>query len=142
MSMKPRKNDPPPGSHFFNRPEPFKLIQYIIRTNVLIKFHADWTINVTLRVKMPCPPPLLPWRPYIIGKNQLTKVHDDWTIKVSSRKCFQPTRTIFQLIQDIIGTNLLTEFHENWTINVASRLFRRRILKTDCRQKVITKSHH
>ncbi|KAH3788717.1 hypothetical protein DPMN_166865 [Dreissena polymorpha] len=42
-----RKNAPPLGSHFFQaKIIIFKLIQNIIVTNLLTKFHEDWTINV------------------------------------------------------------------------------------------------
>ncbi|KAH3825883.1 hypothetical protein DPMN_127767 [Dreissena polymorpha] len=85
------------------------LTPYIIGTNLLIKFHEDWTIHVTFREK--CPPP---------GGHVL-----------------QQTRTIFELIQEIIRTNrvkkknaqppvlrrknLLTKFHDDQIINIASR---------------------
>ncbi|KAH3716596.1 hypothetical protein DPMN_059320 [Dreissena polymorpha] len=39
------------GGHVFQRTITiFKLTQAIVRTNVLIKFHKDWKINVTSRV--------------------------------------------------------------------------------------------
>ncbi|KAH3772746.1 hypothetical protein DPMN_174091 [Dreissena polymorpha] len=65
-----RKNAPPPGGHVFNPPASFsnlknapplgshvfqanvtifELIQDIIETNLLAKFHEDWTINVASR---------------------------------------------------------------------------------------------
>ncbi|KAH3828243.1 hypothetical protein DPMN_130196 [Dreissena polymorpha] len=45
------KNAPPLGSHVFQANETiFELIQYIIETNLLTKFHEDWTINVASRV--------------------------------------------------------------------------------------------
>ncbi|KAH3859503.1 hypothetical protein DPMN_102320 [Dreissena polymorpha] len=74
----------------------FELIQNIIRTNVLTKFHEDWTINVISTV--------------------LTKKN------APSPDCnsFQQTGTILELIQSIIETNILTMFHKHQTINVAS----------------------
>ncbi|KAH3835341.1 hypothetical protein DPMN_108692 [Dreissena polymorpha] len=108
-----------------DEPEPFlfELIQDIIRTNLLPKFHEDWTIHVISRVltKKNAPHPGC-------HTNLLTKIHEDWTINVASRPwyihpgghIFQPTGTIFELIQDIIGTNLLTKFHDDRTIHVAS----------------------
>ncbi|KAH3778021.1 hypothetical protein DPMN_179474 [Dreissena polymorpha] len=75
----------------------FKLIQDIIETNLLTKFHEDWTINVASRDKCPAP-----------GGN-----------------VFKATKTIFELIQDIIGTNLLTKFHDDRKKNVASRVLTR-----------------
>ncbi|KAH3816522.1 hypothetical protein DPMN_118039 [Dreissena polymorpha] len=120
----------------------FKLIQYIIGTNLLTKFHDDRKINVTSRVLtrfyyfniMKNAPP--PWRQcfstnHIIGMNFLTEFHEDWTINVASTMkyapplgshVFQANVTILELIQDINKTNLLTKFHENWKINVAPRV--------------------
>ncbi|KAH3707699.1 hypothetical protein DPMN_067110 [Dreissena polymorpha] len=66
----------------------FKLIQHIIETNLLTKFHEDWTINVASRV--------------------LTRKNDP----PPGGHVFQPTRIIFELVQDIIGMNLLTKFQE------------------------------
>ncbi|KAH3704061.1 hypothetical protein DPMN_079116 [Dreissena polymorpha] len=99
-------------------------------TNVLTKFHEDWTKNVISRVKN-CP---APWRPCFftdldhfeliqdINKtNVLTKFHDNWAKIVPSRPyneycpppgghVFQRTGTIFELIQHIIKTNILAKF--------------------------------
>ena len=45
-----RKNAPPLGSHVFQANVTiFELIQDIIETNLLTKFHEDWTINVDSR---------------------------------------------------------------------------------------------
>ncbi|KAH3715507.1 hypothetical protein DPMN_058218 [Dreissena polymorpha] len=73
-------------------PAPLRPCIFYQPTNLLTKFHEDWTLNVTLREKCPA----------------------------SKRQCFQPTKTIFELFQDIIGKNLLTKFHEDRTINVAN----------------------
>ncbi|KAH3837814.1 hypothetical protein DPMN_111215 [Dreissena polymorpha] len=117
------KNAPPLGSHVFQaKVTIFKLIQDIIGTNLLTKFHEERKINVNSVEKMSPPPD-------IIGMNLLTKFHKDRTINVASRvknarhgsHVFQAKVTIFKLIQDIIGTNLLTKFHEDRKINVASR---------------------
>ncbi|KAH3880485.1 hypothetical protein DPMN_004399 [Dreissena polymorpha] len=104
----------------------FDLIQDMIGTNLLPKFHKDLTINVASRVLT---------RKLSLQKckqtNILTKFHEDWTKNVYSRvltrKNAPPLRAMFfnqlepfQHIQDIIGTNLLTKFHEDRTINVAS----------------------
>ncbi|KAH3871889.1 hypothetical protein DPMN_035104 [Dreissena polymorpha] len=100
----------------------FELIQDIIRTNLLTKFHEYRKINVAsivLTMKK-CP---APWRPYIIRLNFLTKFHEARTLNEASRvknapplgsHVFQANVTICELIQDIIETNLLTKFHENW----------------------------
>ncbi|KAH3872450.1 hypothetical protein DPMN_035666 [Dreissena polymorpha] len=94
-----RKNAPPLGSHVFQANVTiFALIQNIIETNFLTKFHEDWTINVASRV--------------FTRKNAPTL----------GSHVFHANVTIFVLIQDIIQTNLLTKFHEDWTINVASRV--------------------
>ncbi|KAH3713532.1 hypothetical protein DPMN_073324 [Dreissena polymorpha] len=45
-----RKNAPPLGSHVFQaKVTIFELIQDIIETILLTKFHEDWTINVASR---------------------------------------------------------------------------------------------
>ncbi|KAH3734593.1 hypothetical protein DPMN_041032 [Dreissena polymorpha] len=45
------RNAPPHGSHVFqSNVTIFKLIQNINKTNLLTKFHEDWTINVVSRV--------------------------------------------------------------------------------------------
>ncbi|KAH3887073.1 hypothetical protein DPMN_011088 [Dreissena polymorpha] len=111
-----KKNAPPPGSHVFQPTGTvFELVQDIIGTNLLTRFHDDRTINMSSRVlTMKNATPL--------GSHLLTKFHDDWTINVTSRvHVFQANVTIFELIQDIIETNLLTKFHEDWTINVICR---------------------
>ncbi|KAH3782147.1 hypothetical protein DPMN_160058 [Dreissena polymorpha] len=151
--LKKRKMPRPLGGHFFSPTGTiFELIQDIIRTNHLTKFHDDRTINLASRelTKKNAPPP------DIIRKNLLTKFHEDRKINVASRvltrknapppcghfhedrtinvdsrvknapplgiHVFQANVTIFKLIQDITETNLLTKFHEDWTINLASRV--------------------
>ncbi|KAH3884582.1 hypothetical protein DPMN_008565 [Dreissena polymorpha] len=101
MNLLTKKNAPPLGSHVFQaNVTVFKLIQDIIKTNLLTIFHQDWTINVASRVlRKNAPPP--------------------------DGHVFQPTSIIFKLVQDIIGMNLLTKFHEVRTINVASRVLTR-----------------
>ncbi|KAH3867628.1 hypothetical protein DPMN_030760 [Dreissena polymorpha] len=113
----------------------FELIQDIIGTYLLTKYHDDRKINVTSRVltkKIALPP----WWPYIIGMNLLIEFHEDWTINVAVRVKNAPPRplaamfskqtTILELIQDVIKTNLLTIVHQDWTINVASRVLTRK----------------
>ncbi|KAH3834388.1 hypothetical protein DPMN_107711 [Dreissena polymorpha] len=79
----------------------FKLDRGIIRTNLLTKFHEDWTRNVASRVftRKTAPP---------------TGGHVFLFF------------TYFKLDRGIIGTNLLSKFHEDWTRNVASRVFTRK----------------
>ncbi|KAH3720170.1 hypothetical protein DPMN_063064 [Dreissena polymorpha] len=141
-----KKNAQPLGSHVFQANVTiFELNQDIIETNLLTKFHEDWTINVASRVltrKNALPPCGHVFQPTsiifeliqdIIGMNLLTKFHED---RVLTRKnaqplgshVFQANVTIFELIQDIIETNLLTKFHQDWTINVASRVLTRQML--------------
>ncbi|KAH3867043.1 hypothetical protein DPMN_030168 [Dreissena polymorpha] len=83
-----------------------EVIQDIIGTNLLSKFHED---------RKNTPPPGV--QVYIIGMNLLTKFYEDRTINMASRvknalplgsHVFQANVTIFELIQDIIETNLLT----------------------------------
>ncbi|KAH3820878.1 hypothetical protein DPMN_122627, partial [Dreissena polymorpha] len=130
----------------------FKLIQDIIGTNLLTKFHddrkkmknarphrghfhVDRTTNVASRVKNAPPLGIHVFQANktifeliqdINKTNFLTIFHEDWTINVASRvltrHVFKPTGIIFELVQDIIGINLLTKINTNWTINVASRV--------------------
>ncbi|KAH3807243.1 hypothetical protein DPMN_135578 [Dreissena polymorpha] len=140
-----KKNTPPPGGHVCKATKTiFKLIQDIIGTNLLTKFHDDRKINVTSRMLTRKNAPL-PWSPYIIRMNLLTEFHEDRTINVASRvltrfyyshirknapplgsHVFHAKVTIFELIQIIIGKNLLSKFHEDRKINVASRVLPRK----------------
>ncbi|KAH3891505.1 hypothetical protein DPMN_015609 [Dreissena polymorpha] len=140
-----RKNAPPLGSHFFQANIIiFELIQDIIETNLLTKFHEDWTINVASRVltrknapplfnddrkinvtsRLKIAPPL--WWPYIIGMNLLYEFHEDQTINVASIVKMPHPLAAMLLKQNIIKTNLLTIFHKDWTISVASRVLTRK----------------
>ncbi|KAH3696146.1 hypothetical protein DPMN_083609 [Dreissena polymorpha] len=118
------KNAPPLGSQLFQANIIiFEFIEDIIETNLLTKFHEDWTINVASRV--------------LTRKNALPLFHEDQIINVASRvltrknspppggHVFQPTGIICEIVQDIIEKNLLTKFHEDWTINVDSRVLTR-----------------
>ncbi|KAH3804592.1 hypothetical protein DPMN_132879 [Dreissena polymorpha] len=73
----------------------FELNQDIHKTNVLTKFHDDWTKYVTSREKDPPP----------------------------GGYVFLPIRTIFELNSRIQETNVLTKFHKDWAKNVSPRLF-------------------
>ncbi|KAH3863696.1 hypothetical protein DPMN_026686 [Dreissena polymorpha] len=100
---------------FFLQSEPFfELVQDIMGTNLLNRFHDDRTIYVASRA--------------------LTSVYYSYV--------FQPTSTIFKLVQDIIGTNLLTKFHKDRTINAASRVLKRKMFPPHDGQKAITKAYH
>ncbi|KAH3780392.1 hypothetical protein DPMN_158206 [Dreissena polymorpha] len=102
----------PPGGHVFQPTGTiFKLVQDIIGTHVLTKFHEDGPKNVTSRV--------------------LTRFYNSHIWKTSTPPgghVFQPTGTIFELVQDIIGSHVLTKvltrktatppWQPYWTINV------------------------
>ncbi|KAH3843181.1 hypothetical protein DPMN_116691 [Dreissena polymorpha] len=116
----------PLGSHVFPPTGTiFKLIQDIIGTSLLTKFHDDLTINVASRVlTRPCflaTETIFELIQDIIRTNLLTNVNKE-KCPAPGGHVFQPTSTIFELVHDIIGMNLLTKFHEDRTINVASRL--------------------
>ncbi|KAH3734890.1 hypothetical protein DPMN_041341 [Dreissena polymorpha] len=156
INVASREKCPAPGGHVFKATKTiFELIQDIIGTNLLTKFHDDRKINVTSRVLTSGGHVFQPTGIIfelvqdIIGMNLLTQFHEDRTINVASRirknapplgghvfqaneKCLTPgghvlkiTGIIFELVQDIIGMNLLIKFHEDWTINVASRVLTR-----------------
>ncbi|KAH3894110.1 hypothetical protein DPMN_018268 [Dreissena polymorpha] len=165
-----RKNAPPPGGHFHEdwtinvaskekcpalgshvfqaKVTILKLIQDIIGTNLLSKFHEDRKINVASRVKNASPPGSHVFHPTGII---FELFHEDQTINVASRvknapplgsNVFQASVTFFELVQDIIETNLLTKFHVDWTMNVASIELTRQMLTAHEGQKAITKAHH
>ncbi|KAH3788863.1 hypothetical protein DPMN_167026 [Dreissena polymorpha] len=151
------KTAPPPGGHVFSPIWTIlELIRDIHETNVLTKFHDDWTKIVTSRVftRNTSPPPgghvfqrsgtIFELNQHIIKTNILTKLHEDWASNV--------TYTVFtRFFFCIIGANVLTKFHEDRTINVASRVFTRQNVDdgrttdarpTDDGQKAIPKAHH
>ncbi|KAH3717302.1 hypothetical protein DPMN_060085 [Dreissena polymorpha] len=97
------KKCPTPSRHVFKATKTiFELIQDIIGTNLLTKFHDDRNINVTSRVltRKIAPPP---WWPYIIGINLLTEFHEDRTINVASRVKNAPPlgSHVFQAIKSL-----------------------------------------
>ncbi|KAH3699771.1 hypothetical protein DPMN_074734 [Dreissena polymorpha] len=81
----------------------FELVQDIIGTNLMTKFHEYRPINVASGDKCRAP-----WWP-----------------------CFSQTRPIFEFIQNVMGTFVLTKFHEDRTINFASRVLTRINLLTN-----------
>ncbi|KAH3709400.1 hypothetical protein DPMN_068862 [Dreissena polymorpha] len=102
---------PPTGGHVFQATgTTFELVQNIIGTNLLTKFHDDRTINMASRVltRKNAPPLgshencLAPWQPF-----------------------FSPIWTIFKLIGDINENNVLTKFYDDWAKIVTSRVFTR-----------------
>ncbi|KAH3753348.1 hypothetical protein DPMN_187983 [Dreissena polymorpha] len=99
-----RKNARPWWPCFKGKKNIFELIQDIIGTNHLTKFHDDRKINVTsIVLKRKNTLPL--WWPYIIRMNLLTEFHEDRTINVASTENAPP---------------LGSQFHEDGKINVAS----------------------
>ncbi|KAH3746719.1 hypothetical protein DPMN_181131 [Dreissena polymorpha] len=117
-----RKNVPPPGAHVFQPTETmFKLVQDIIKTNLLTKFHDNRKINVASRVLTRKNAPLL-----------AAMFQEDRTINVASR-------VLTRKNAPPLGshTNLLTKFHEldNKDVDAARRM-------TDDEKKAITKAHH
>ncbi|KAH3715063.1 hypothetical protein DPMN_057767 [Dreissena polymorpha] len=93
-----RKNAPPLGSHVFQANNYFQTYPRFIETNLLTKFHEDWTINVASRV--------------LTKKNAPPLV----AIVLTKKNALPPWWPCFstnwhQLVQDIIGMNLLTEFY-------------------------------
>ncbi|KAH3861007.1 hypothetical protein DPMN_023933 [Dreissena polymorpha] len=145
MNLLPKKNASPPVGHVLQPTGTiFELVQDIIGTNLLTKFHKDWTIYLSSRVlteKNALTPGCHVFKATrtifelvqdIIGTNLLSKFHDYRKINPNKEKCpapgghvFQPTGIIFELVQYIIGMNLLTKFHKDRTINVASRVLTR-----------------
>ncbi|KAH3838506.1 hypothetical protein DPMN_111916 [Dreissena polymorpha] len=122
------------------------------KTNVLTKFHDDWTKNVTSRVftcfayiniekTAPLPggyvfSPI--WTIFELAIIVTSRMFTRKTAPPTGGNVFQRTGTTFELNQHIIktniltnfeldrgiiGTNLLTKFHEDRTRNVASRVF-------------------
>ncbi|KAH3718343.1 hypothetical protein DPMN_061146 [Dreissena polymorpha] len=70
-----RKSSPPPGAHVFQPTGTIsKLVQDIIETNLLTKFHDNQTINMASRVKN-APP--LGSHVFQANTNLLTKFHKD-----------------------------------------------------------------
>ncbi|KAH3887496.1 hypothetical protein DPMN_011513 [Dreissena polymorpha] len=94
------KNGPLPWGHVFQANGTiYKLVQYIIGTNLQTKFHGDWTINVASRKKSPAT-----WQPYF-STNQNHK--------------------LIQYIINVIRTIVLTKFHEELITNVTFRVLTR-----------------
>ncbi|KAH3811196.1 hypothetical protein DPMN_139602 [Dreissena polymorpha] len=126
-----RKNGQPPCDHVFQPTGTiFELVQYIIVTNLMTKFHDDWTINVISKVLTRfyfshIKKWSIPWgQGFLTNQNHfqtlLTNIYEDRTI----------------------NANLLTKFHGDWTINVASIVFPRKMLTPHNGKKAITKAHH
>ncbi|KAH3843337.1 hypothetical protein DPMN_116852 [Dreissena polymorpha] len=117
------------------------------RSNVLNKFHTNWTINVTSMVltwfyyshiMKNAPPPVLtrfnhshlrenappPGGHFFYNNGTIFELIQD----IGAHPCFSTDRAIFELIQDITRTYVLINFHEDRTIHVTSKVL---TLKTD-----------
>ncbi|KAH3797244.1 hypothetical protein DPMN_150821 [Dreissena polymorpha] len=160
-----RENDPRPGGHVFSPIQTiFELNHRIQETNILTKFHEDWTKTVSskvftcfhyIHIEKTAPSPgghFHDDREKMVTSKVFTRflyshikntaptpggLHEDWASNVTS-KVF----TSFELGRGFIGTNFLTKFHEDrkkvWPLE-CSQL---KMLKTDDGQKAITKAHH
>ncbi|KAH3891409.1 hypothetical protein DPMN_015509 [Dreissena polymorpha] len=109
----------------------FELVQDIIKTDVLTKFHSQNAPPSGGHV-FQATGTIFELVQYIIGTNRniiRTNVLNKKNAKTPGSHFLQPTHTIFKLVQDIIGTNLLTKFHEHLTITVASRVLTRKNAK-------------
>ncbi|KAH3726211.1 hypothetical protein DPMN_052068 [Dreissena polymorpha] len=105
-----RKNAPALGSHVFQANVTiFEVIQDIIKTNLLTKFHEDWTINVAFRV-LTRKTALLPgghvfssiWTIFELAKIVTSRVFTRNTALPPGGHVFQRTGTIFELNKHII----------------------------------------
>ncbi|KAH3794702.1 hypothetical protein DPMN_148240 [Dreissena polymorpha] len=113
-----KKNAPTLGSHVFQANiTSFEFIQDIMETNLLTKFHEDWTINVASGE---------------LARQMLTPHNARRTTdKMRSQKLTMSTLCLgtdmFFAAQDIIRTNNElkwppgSHFHEDWTINLTIR---------------------
>ncbi|KAH3889344.1 hypothetical protein DPMN_013398 [Dreissena polymorpha] len=125
------KTVPPPGGHVFQPTgTTFELVQDIIRTYDLNKFHEDWTKKLTSRENSP-PADRNHFKLIqdIIRTYVLTQFHEEVVTRKTA--ALHGTGNIFDLIQNIIGTHLLVMFHEDWTICVASKVLTRQMSMTD-----------
>ncbi|KAH3814707.1 hypothetical protein DPMN_143216 [Dreissena polymorpha] len=99
INVTPRvKTAPPPGDH----------------TNVMTKFHEEWTIIRLLVLTRKNAPPT-----DIIRTNVMTKFHEDWTTNKTSRVLTRKTAPPLGAIK------CFDKFHKDQTINVAYRVLTR-----------------
>ncbi|KAH3708603.1 hypothetical protein DPMN_068058 [Dreissena polymorpha] len=127
------------------------------QTNVLTKFHENWTKMWLLQCSHKTAPPpgshvFSPiWTIFELVRdinetNVLTKFHDDWAKIVTSRlhedwasNVTSTVFTSFKLSRGINETNVLTKFHEDRTINVASGVFTKQMLTLHDAQRTTDK---
>ncbi|KAH3773485.1 hypothetical protein DPMN_174846 [Dreissena polymorpha] len=123
-------NCPLPSSHIIQLTGTiFELNSRIKKTNVLSKFHENWTKNVTstvftcfhyIHIEKNAPP---------TGSHVFPPIPIIFKLKHSppaGGHVFSPISTIFELDRDINGTNVLTNFHDDWAKIVTSRVFTRK----------------
>ncbi|KAH3888338.1 hypothetical protein DPMN_012371 [Dreissena polymorpha] len=96
------------------------LIQKIVRTNVMTKFHEHWTLNVTSRVLTRAT--MLERTETIFEltwtKNVTSKFHEDWQIIVTFRKTTPPPGGHFHKYwAKYVTSRVLTRFYNShiWT---------------------------
>ncbi|KAH3834679.1 hypothetical protein DPMN_108012 [Dreissena polymorpha] len=113
----------PHGGNVFQQTRTiFELVQDIIGTNLLTKFHEDPTINVASTVFT---------RQIFMTHNRRRTI--DKSIRKYVQKTapppgghvFSPIWPIFELVRDINTINVLTKFHDDWEKIVTSRVFTR-----------------
>ncbi|KAH3770060.1 hypothetical protein DPMN_171339 [Dreissena polymorpha] len=97
----------------------FELNSCIKETNVLSKFHENWTKNVTSTM-FTC----------------FHYIHKEKNAPPTGKHVFSPIPTFFKLIRDINKTNVLNNFHDDWAKIVTSRVFTRE----NCHYKHIGKN--
>ncbi|KAH3727867.1 hypothetical protein DPMN_053812 [Dreissena polymorpha] len=100
----------PPSSHVIQLTGTiFEHNSRIKETNVLSKFHENWSKNVTSTV-FTC----------------FHYIHIEKNAPPTGGHVFSPITTIFKLFRDINKTNVLTNFHGDWAKIVTSRVFTRK----------------
>ncbi|KAH3772442.1 hypothetical protein DPMN_173780 [Dreissena polymorpha] len=101
---------PPPGSHVIQLTRTiFQLNSRIKETNVLTKFHENWTKNVT-SIVFTC----------------FHYIHTEKNAPPTGGHVFLPIWTIFELVRHINKTNVLINSHDDWAKIVTSRVFTRK----------------
>ncbi|KAH3873113.1 hypothetical protein DPMN_036339 [Dreissena polymorpha] len=113
------KNCLPPCGHVFQQTKIiFELMLDIMKTNVLTKFHEDWTINLASIVLISfCFSHIIKNTPSPGGHISLAFFSDQmWPLE---KNVPPPGGYVFQQTRTILDSSKL---HGDWTINVASRV--------------------
>ncbi|KAH3870751.1 hypothetical protein DPMN_033941 [Dreissena polymorpha] len=126
---------PAPWKPFYSSKHNYFLTHHLIETNLLTKFHENWTILMWPLEKNALPLFHDERKINVTSRKThvLTKFHEHWTKNVTSRgektalppggHVFLPIWTIFELVRDINKTSVLTKFHDDWAKIVTSRVF-------------------